>query len=329
MKLSRKVYSIVNLVLLGTLLTSTPVFAADYPTKPITLIHGFSSGGSTDVAARLIASYFGTKWGIRIDVVPKPGGNLVPSNLEVFTSKADGYTLLLDTNAASSFQAATMKNLPYEVKDRTFLARVFVLPSTYLCTVTRPWKTLKDVADFAKRDPGNLKWGATGAASSSTIGVLLFLNAVGIDKAGHRMVDYRGGSVEIIVALGSGEIDFGYMGIPPAKALIDAGKVRPLALVSPQRIKAIPTVPTVGEAGFPTLDSGAVWFGVSGPPGTPGEVVEKWNRGIKEALADAEFIPLAERSGLIPGYLPADEYKKMVLKQTEAVTEIFGGVGIR
>lgn len=332
MKLSKRkmvilIYSVVNLFLiLGILLA--PAFATDYPTKPITLIIGMAPGGANDLAARTVAGYFTKKWGQQVVVVSKPGGNLVPANVEVYNSKPDGYTLLADTNAASSFQAATIKNLPYKVEDRTFVVNAFATPSAYLCNSKKPWKTLKDVADYVKREPSNFKWSSLGITASSTLGVLLFLDVIGADRSKTKMVDYPSG-VEQAVSLGSGETDFMFMGLAASKPYIDAGKIRALAFVSPQRVKTMPTIPTVQELGLPQLDSVSLWNGISGPPGLPKEIVEKWNQGMKEASTDVEFTSLVEKLGNIMNYLPPDEYKKMVLEQAKNLREVLQKIGAR
>jgi hypothetical protein len=103
----------------------TPALAVDYPSKPVTLLVGYPPGGGGDLATRSISVYFTKKWGQQIVVVNKPGGNLVPVNLEMYNSKPDGYTLLSDTCGASSIQVAIMKNLPFKLEDRTFLVNAF------------------------------------------------------------------------------------------------------------------------------------------------------------------------------------------------------------
>ncbi len=326
MKRSRIIYSIVNLVLLGILLT--PVFAADYPTKPVTLIHGFGAGGAVDLSARTISKYFTKKWGQQIVVVSKPGGNLVPANVDVFNSKPDGYTLLNDCSAGSSFQVSTMRNLPYKLEDRTFMVSTITAPMAILCKAERPWKTLKEVADYVKREPGNFKWGGTGVSSSSSVGGFVFLDAIGVDKSKTKFIDYPT-STELSVGIAGGEIDFVIVGLGASRALIEAGKIRPLAFISAERVKPMPTIPTAKEAGFPTLDVVSVWTGISGPVGVPREIVEKWNRGMKEASADAEFISEVDKIGYVMSYLPPNEYKRMVLEHTKVLTDLFQKLGIR
>jgi tripartite-type tricarboxylate transporter receptor subunit TctC len=288
--------------------------AADYPSKPITLLVGYAPGGGTDLAARLISGYFSKKWGQQILVVNKPGGNLVPCVLEMHKAKPDGYTLMVDTNGASSIQTAIMKNLPFKLEDRIFLTNFLINPTFYFCATNKPWKTLREVADYAKD-----------ISSTTTFSQIQFLDAIGADILKTKKMDFKGGP-EIMVAGANGEVDLANYGIGPAMPLIESGKIRPLALISPQRIKRLPDLRTVTEEGFPGLTA-AQWCGVSGPPKLPPEVVAKWDREMRKASTDQEFIASIEKLGMIMHYLPSDAYKKMVLDETKVFTDLAQKMG--
>jgi tripartite-type tricarboxylate transporter receptor subunit TctC len=310
---------------LGFLFPSAMCPAADYPRKPITLLVGYAPGGGTDLAARLISAYFSKKWGQQLLVVNKPGGNLVPCVLEMHKAKPDGYTLMVDTNGASSVQTAIMKNLPFKLEDRIFIANFLINPTFYFCAVSKPWKTLKEVADYAKGDPGNFKWAAMDISSTTTFSQIQFLDAIGVDIMKTKKMDFKGGP-EVMVAGANGEVDLANYGIGPAMPLIESGKIRPLALISPQRIKRLPDLPTVTEVGFPSLTA-AQWCGVSGPGKLPAEVVAKWDQELKKAAADPEFVAGIEKLGMLVHYLPPDAYKKMVLDETKAFTDLIQKMG--
>jgi tripartite-type tricarboxylate transporter receptor subunit TctC len=138
-------------------------------------------------------------------------------------------------------------------------------------------------------------------------------------------MDFKGGP-EVMVATANGEVDLGNYGIGPALPLIESGKIRPLALISPQRIKRLPNLPTVTEEGFPGLTA-AQWCGVSGPPKLPPEVTAKWDQEMKKASADQEFVASIEKLGMIMHYLPSDAYKKMVLDETKVFTDLAQKMG--
>ena len=175
--------------------------AAGYPSKPITLLVGYAPGGGTDLAARLISGYFSKKWGQQILVVNKPGGNVVPCVVEMHKAKPDGYTLMVDTNGASSIQTAIMKNLPFKLEDRIFITNFLINPTFYFCATSKPFKNLKEVAEYVKRDPANFKWAALDISSTTTFSQIQFLDVIGVDVLKTKKMDFKGGP-EVMVADG-------------------------------------------------------------------------------------------------------------------------------
>ncbi len=298
---------------------------AGYPSKPVTLLVGYAPGGGTDLAARLISGYFSKKWGQQILVVNKPGGNVVPCVMEMHKAKPDGYTLMVDTNGASSIQTAIMKNLPFKLEDRIFITNFLINPTFYFCGTSKPFKSLKEVAEYVKRDPANFKWAALDISSTTTFSQIQFLDVIGVDVLKTKKMDFKGGP-EVMVATANDEVDLGNYGIGPALPLIESGKIRPLALISPQRLKRLPNLPTVAEEGFPGLTA-AQWCGISGPPKLPKEVTEKWDQEMKKAAADPEFVAAIEKMGMIMHYLPPEAYKKMVLDETKVFTDLAQKMG--
>jgi tripartite-type tricarboxylate transporter receptor subunit TctC len=301
--------------------------AADYPSKPITLLVGYPPGGGTDLAARLVSGYFSKKWGQQILVVNKPGGNVVPCVVEMYKAKPDGYTLMMDTNGASSIQTAIMRDLPFKLEDRIFLTNFIINPTFYFCGANKLWKTLKEAGDYAKRDPANFKWAAMDISSTTTLSIIQFLDAIGVDISKTKKMDFKGGP-DVMVAGANGEVDLANYGIGPALPLIESGRIHPLALISPQRIKRLPNLPTVREEGFPGLTA-AQWCGVSGPPKLPKEIVAKWDQEMKKAATDPEFMASIEKLGMIMYHLSSDAYKKMVLDEMKIFTDLAQKIGVR
>jgi tripartite-type tricarboxylate transporter receptor subunit TctC len=311
--------------LLGGL--SLEAFALEYPTKPITLIVGFAAGGGNSLAAQVIAGYLTKKHKWQINVVNKPGGNSVPAVHEVYSSRPDGYTLLVDASSSSSIQYATMKELPYKVEDRTFIARCISSPNVYFSSPARPWKTLREIADFLKRDPENFKWAALGNTSLTTFNVYLFLNATGADISRTKKVDVKGGP-DLFASIAGGHTDFSQYGVGATMPLIEAGKLRPVSVISTgDRLKRLPGVPTMKEAGFP--NTGLIfWIGLSGPPGLPREIVEKWNQRMQEASTDPEFIEMSEKVFWSPDYQPSEEFRRTTMAECKNLKELSQRMGL-
>ncbi len=305
---------------------STNILAAEYPTKPITIILPYPPGGGIDIPGRAVADYFSKRWEKPINIVNKPGGNTVPATLEVYQAKPDGYTLYIDSSGSSSLQVATVKNLPFKLEDRTFLAKAVFIPMVCLTHVEKPWRTLKDVSEYAKKDPGNFKWAAVGTASVSTFAAGQFLEVAGVDISATKQVTFKGGP-DAATALAGGFVDFYIFGLAPSMAFVQAGKLRHLAVISPNRLEKIPDVPTSKESGFPGLTASA-WIGITGPPNLPREVIEKWNEGMKQASKDPEFISKTRAAGNEVEYLPPEEFRKMVLEEAKNFTGLSKKMGI-
>ncbi len=138
---------------------------AKYPTRAIDLICPFAPGGTTDLWARITAEFLKKKWGVPVNVINKTGGGGVPANLEVYKAAPDGYVMLTDNQSSCPFHI-TIKDLPYNIMDRTFIAIIAVTPSVFICNPKLPWKNLKDMEMDIKRDPGNFTWATTGGGAS-------------------------------------------------------------------------------------------------------------------------------------------------------------------
>lgn len=313
-------------VWLITGMLSVNVVAAEYPTKPITIILPYPPGGGIDIPGRAVAQYLSKKWGKPINIVNKPGGNTVPATLEMYQSKPDGYTLYIESSGSSSLQVATIKTLPFKLEDRTFLAKAVFVPMVCLTHVEKAWKTLRDVAEYAKKEPANFKWAAVGTASVATFAAGQFMNVAGIDIEAAKRVTFKGGP-DAVTALAGGFVDFLILGVAPSMAFVQAGKIRQLAVISPNRLEKIPDVPTAKQSGFPGLTASA-WIGITGPPNLPREVIEKWNEGMKQASKDAEFVSKTRAVGNEVDYLPPDEFRKMVLEEAQSFTTLAKKLGV-
>src|SRR4030042_314663 len=136
-----------------------------YPTRAIDIIVPFSPGGSTDLGARIVSIHLKNKWGFPVNVVNKPGGNTLPACVEVFQAKPDGYTFLADGLGSSSMLPLVVKDLPFKVMDRTFIAAMSHFPFVFAVAPDSPFKNLKDIEAEAKKDPGSFTWTSLGGAA--------------------------------------------------------------------------------------------------------------------------------------------------------------------
>jgi tripartite-type tricarboxylate transporter receptor subunit TctC len=306
--------------LLSLLLVAAPgtSHAEAYPSKPIALVVTFAAGGGTDVLARLTAKYLSPVLGQPVDVVNKPGGNSIPGVLSVLNAPADGYTLLFDGPATSSLQAL-IKNLPYKVEKRTWGPRLTVGPYVYAVNAKSKWKTLKDVAEAARKDPSSFRMAWLGGASFTDTTLLKFLDVAGVDIAKVRKVPFRG-SGPAMTSLAGGHIDFSGGNVGAAIPLLAAGDVRVVAVSGDQRVAALPGVPSSKEAGlYVPLTS---WNSISGPAGMPKEVLDRIDQAIRKITEDPGFAKDLGKIGNVPFYTPPSKMWASVQEEAKVLREV-------
>lgn len=297
--------------------------AQDYPTRPITIVVPLSAGGSVDTVARLTATYMNEKWKVPVNVVNQPGGNTVPASLEVFNAAPDGYTLLADANPASSLLSVVVKNLPFKVLDRTFLGMTAFTPMLALVQEAMPYKSLKDLAEDAKRAPGDFSWASGGGANTSDYMTRQFFAANDVDVTKTKPLMGKGGS-ELVQMTAGGHVKFGSGTVVASLPSIKAGLIRPIAVAGDMRWPDLPDVPTAAEAGFPSVNV-RIWTGISGPPKLPANVVEKWSAALEEMVKDPEFISKLKNVGALPFYKNAADMKDYIATEIGDVEKLWAG----
>ncbi len=293
-----------------------------YPNRPIEIIVPFAPGASTDVVNRIIAAYLNRKWGVPVNVVNKPGGNTVPACLEVYRATPDGYTILADNNPSSSMTPIVVKNLPYKIMDRTFIAMTAISPMAVIVYPPSPYKSLKDLEVEAKKDPENFTWTSLGGAGGHDFTTRQFLKAIGVDVVKTKPIMSQGGSQAVVLTAG-GNAKMGLGTVSACLPGIKGGTVRPLVVTSKQRWSDLPDVPTTLELGYPTVNH-HYWMGISGPPKLPSHITEAWDKALQEMLKDPEVISKLKNVGSVPFYHNAQEMMEFVMKETKEVRELWG-----
>ncbi|TRZ51587.1 tripartite tricarboxylate transporter substrate binding protein [bacterium] len=293
-----------------------------YPTRSIDLIVPFAPGAATDLTARVTAPFLAKKWGVRINVINKSGGNTIPANVELYGAAPDGYTMMLDSQSSVSMLRAALKSLPINQLDRTFVALVSAAPYVIIVHSGSSFKNLKDLANEAKRDPQNFTWGSLGGAGMQDFGARQFFKAIGVDVTKTKPIMAAGGGPVVTLTAG-GHLKMGAstsVGVLPA---YKAGTVRPLGLSGKIRYPDFPEVPTFDELGYPAITC-YFWTGISGPPKLPSYIVKKWNDGLQEVFKDPEFLSLLQKGGGVPFYKNDTEAREYVTKEIAEVNELWG-----
>lgn len=273
---------------------------AAYPTKPIRLIVPFAPGGSTDIAARMVAEFGSRELGQQIVVENRAGAGGSTGMEFVARSAPDGYTLGMATVSTHGANPAVYGNrLKYDaVKDFAPITNVATTPSVFAVHPSVPVKNLAEFIARAKAMPGKLSFATPGTGSLGHANISHFAALAQIDL---MHVPYKGGGQAMNDVL-AGQVDAITDNLPSAIQQIKTGKLRALVLLSEKRSPALPEIPTYSELGFPQMGGGG-WFGVVAPAGTPPAIVAKLNESIRKAMNRPEFGKKMEEMGatLIPG----------------------------
>ncbi|WP_409929256.1 Bug family tripartite tricarboxylate transporter substrate binding protein [Bordetella genomosp. 13] len=267
--------------------------AADYPNHPISLIVSAAPGGTTDIAARLIAQPLGQALGQSVVVENRPGGSGGIAAQAVARAKPDGYTLLLQYSGYQVITPSVMKDIGWDpIKDFAPVANVLSAPQVIVVRPALPIKSLKELVDYAKANPGQLNYASSGNGSLQQVATELLNQMAGI-KTAH--IPYKGTGPALNDLLG-GSVDMTITTPPPLLGQINAGKLRALAITGENRLPSLPNVPTAKEAGYPDLLVSS-WFAMYAPAGTPPEVVNKLAGEIEKIMKTDEFRKKAAEQG--------------------------------
>lgn len=288
---------------------STPALAK-YPDKNIRVIIHVSPGGGTDTMARLVLRYAGEKLGTKFVIENHKGAGGQIGYTTLSMAKPDGYTIGTITTMSIVTHELTRKNVAYQLsKSFAPIARVVLDPSSSCVLVGSPYKTLGDLVDAAKKNPGKINWGGTMLWGSHHVHMALVEKAAGI-KLTYIPFD---GAAELNTNILGGHLDVGATGISEFAPLVKQGKLRCLAVGSPKRMSLLPDAPTYKELGY-DVEIGSN-RGFAAPAGTPQDRIDILSKAIEDALQDPAFIKDARKVGIEPtlSYLNAQDFKTYLL----------------
>lgn len=303
---------------------SASAFATAYPDKPITFVVPSAAGGSPDVLSRLITTQLARDTGATLVIENRPGaaGNIGITLVK--RAAADGYTVGYGNINTLAVNRSLFKRLPYDVdQDLTPVAHLFDLYNALIVPADSPVKTVQDLIDRARKQPGRLSYGASGVGTTGHMGGELFKSMAKVDV---MFVPYNGGPAAIQDLLG-GRLDYLFVNTSEAAPLVKAGKVRAIGVSSLKRLPLMPEVPTLDEAGVKGYET-VSWGGVVAPKGTPDDVVATLNAAIQKALQAPDVRAGLATLGAEPaGGSPAD-FKKLIDRETAKWRGIIESAGI-
>ena len=259
------------------------------------MVVGFTAGGGTDVAARLIAQKLSEAMGQTFVVENRAGASGLIASEQVAKAPADGYTIMVGSQTTLAVAPALYTKIQLDpVKELTGLAMIGVSPLVAVVNANSPIKTLQDLIAEAKAKNGTMNFASGGVGTTPHMAGELLAFSAGI-KMVH--VAYRGEAPGVNDLLG-GQIPFMFSNLSVVKGNIEGGKLRALAVTSSKRVPSLPNVPTIAET-FPGFDA-ATWFALVAPAGTPPEAIARINAEAKKIVATADFQQRFEQIGMIP-----------------------------
>lgn len=300
----------------------------NYPTRQIELVVPFAAGGGVDLAARTVADYLSKEWGQPIVVTNKTGGGgIIGAQYALKESKPDGYTVLVNNNSSTSLHEAGTSNPTLTIEDNKFVSRIATGSIAYAVKADAEWDSFEEFSKWVKANPEKLTWASVGPAGISAFATAQWLKLIGVDYNATKMVSSEGAS-DSAAKVAGGHVVLGIHTVGEFAPLVDAGKIKLLAVQSSERNPLYPDVPTTNEQGFEGLTV-KWWTGLSFAPGTPEEIVKKWDEAIEKMEKDEAFLKQLEKVKLEPGYLNSEEFTKDVHKETETFKQLAEETGIR
>lgn len=281
--------NIKSITLLGLVgaLAAAPGFAQDqrFPSQPIQIVVGFTPGGSADTTARIVGDGISRELGQPVVIVNKPGAGTNIAAQFVAKAPADGYTLLFGGTSLVYSPGLLYPSMKANLaKDFTPVGGVVKVPLLLIVKQDSPVRDVKQLMAAARSKPGQVNYGSTGAGVSPQIATEM-LNA----RAGVVMthIPYKG-TAPMLTAMLAGDIDVAFDVASSSGPMIQAGKLRGLAVSSAARLRMFPDIPTIAESGYPGFDV-ATWYGLVAPQGTPAAVAQKINAALQKVLANPEI----------------------------------------
>jgi tripartite-type tricarboxylate transporter receptor subunit TctC len=302
---------------------SRMAWSQTYPSRPVRIIGGAPAGGGIDIVARLMGQWLSERHGQQFIVENRPGAGTNIATEAVVRATPDGYTILL-AFSSNATNATLYERLNFNfIRDIAPVAGVMRVPNVILVNPSVPATTIPEFIAYAKANPGKISMASGGIGTPGHLSGELFKMMTGVNLV---HVPYRGSAPALTDLLG-GQVQVYFPGMTGSIEYIRSGKLRALAVTTAMRSEALPDLPSVGE--FVPGFEASQWYGVGAPKNTPAEIVEKLNKEINAALADATFkARLADLGGSVLPGSPVD-FGELIAEETEKWAKVIKSAGIR
>ena len=299
--------------------------AQNFPERQVKFVVPYPPGGFNDTLARVSAEKLNKMWNQPVVVENRPGGNTTVGNVAVAKSPADGYTILITPLPFSALPGLYGANLPYDaLKDFTPLVWAGSTQNALVVRNELPVNNVRELLEYARKNPGKLNYGSTGSGSSNHLTMELLMKMTGV-KMAH--IPYKG-SAPAVTAMIGGEIDVLFDNVPNVVQHIKAGRMKVIGVSGLQRSTLLPDTPTVAEAGVPGFEVN-VWFGMQVPAGTPKAVVDKLNRDIVTLLKEPDVVQRFRNQGVEVAASTPEQFGTLVRSEITKWTQLIREANIR
>lgn len=319
MMISRRRSQLAAVLALSTALLAPAVKAAgaSYPSKPITIVYPYASGGASDALARQIGEIITKALGQPVIVDAKPGAGGSTALELVTRAPADGYTLVLTASGTMAVNPHIYKLKYKPVDDLASITILADIPFVVVTTPSFPARNLKEFLAYAKTNPGKVSFANAGMGTQAHLTQMMFMKTAGITA---NVVAYKGGTPATTDLLG-GHVDAMIDNAAAQVGNVRAGKVRALFVTTRERSSSLPEVPTAEEAGLPGFVTSG-WFGLAAPKGTPQAIIDKLNEVIVQGIAQPE----ARKKLLDAGWTPVGSSPVDAASRARADLVRFGAI---
>ena len=299
-----RVFMVVGLVMLSALAGAQP----GYPEKPIRIVSPFAAGGTNDYLARVVGRLLSEKWGQTVVVENRAGAGGNIGMEAVARAAPDGYTLLMGSVTTHAINPALYSRLPFDARrDFAPVSGVAATQTVLVVHPSMPIKSVNGLIALAKSRPRSLHYGSAGNGSISHMGMELFRYLTG---ATLTHVPYKGEG-QAAVDVMSGQIEAMFPNMPTVLGIVQAGKLRAIAVGGRQRSPLMPGIPTVAESGVPGYEMSG-WFGLFSPAGVSGEVLRRINAEVTGGLQRPDIKALLAKQGAEPVPGAVDQFTAFV-----------------
>ena len=292
-------------------------WAADYPTKPITLFVGYAAGGATDTAARIVANQVNKYLEQPMIVNNKPGGGSAVAADFVAKSKPDGYTLFNST-ITTVIQTVINPNNPFKITEFTPIVGLYSMPLVIVVKGDSKLNTIEELIDYAKKNPNRLTMGTPGMNSVHHFALEIFKREAKIEV---NHIPFQGDAPGVVGVMG-GHVDVAFLGIVAVAEHMKGGTMKGLAMTTSKRVPQFPNLPTMAEKGFTKTGYIFSWGGVFAPAGLPGPILEKLSGAYQKAAPSPEVVLQLEKVGFTATYMNVKEFEHFVKEEYKRLTDI-------